>query len=153
MYVKGMCKGNISHCTVDKHRKTTGTYNVRALFWQVVDLLIAMANTAANSSRAMHILDPFPSIVDPNKVHTLALDPQVLYKDILTLRVHAFIYVYVANSIQQDKSCPVLPTTVHWDIGNPICPIGTVGFPGMSFWSTACDIYVVHWDPMGHPTL
>lgn len=44
---------------------------------QVVDLLIAMANSAAHSSRADLILDPFPSIVDPGNINTLALDPQV----------------------------------------------------------------------------
>lgn len=42
----------------------------------VVDLLVAMANSAAHSSRAGNILDPFPSIVDPNSVNVLALDPQ-----------------------------------------------------------------------------
>ena len=44
---------------------------------QVVDLLIAMANSAANSSRAHLILEPYPSIVDPSNVNKLALDPQV----------------------------------------------------------------------------
>ena len=46
-------------------------------FPQVVDLLIAMANSAAHSARAGIILDPFPSIVDPHNVNVLALDPQV----------------------------------------------------------------------------
>ena len=44
---------------------------------QVVDLLIAMANSAAHSSRAGIILDPYPSIVDPANINKLALDPQV----------------------------------------------------------------------------
>lgn len=44
---------------------------------QVVDLLIAMANAAANSSRANLILDPYPSIVDPDNPHRLAMDPKV----------------------------------------------------------------------------
>lgn len=42
----------------------------------VVDLLIAMANAAANSSRCELILDPYPSIVDPNDSALLALDPK-----------------------------------------------------------------------------
>ena len=44
---------------------------------QVVDLLIAMANTATHSNRANLILDPYPSLVDPDNINTLALDPQV----------------------------------------------------------------------------
>ena len=55
-----------------------------------MDLLIAMANSAANSSRAVHILDPFPSIVDPNNVNTLALDPQVQY-----MYMNMYTYVYM----------------------------------------------------------
>ena len=46
---------------------------------QVVDLLIAMANAAALSSRANLILDPYPSIVDPDDPHRLAMDPKVMY--------------------------------------------------------------------------
>ena len=46
---------------------------------QVVDLLIAMANSAALSARAGIILDPFPSIVDPCNVNVLALDPEVIF--------------------------------------------------------------------------
>jgi len=42
----------------------------------VVDLLIAMANAAANSGRANIILDPFPSLVDPENPNKLALDPK-----------------------------------------------------------------------------
>ena len=41
----------------------------------VVDLLIAMANAAVCSERRDIIFDPYPSIVDPNKPHLLALDP------------------------------------------------------------------------------
>ena len=44
---------------------------------QVVDLLIAMANAAANSPRANLILDPYPSLVDPDNPHRLAMDPKV----------------------------------------------------------------------------
>ena len=36
-----------------------------------------MANAAANSSRANLILDPYPSIVDPDNPHRLAMDPKV----------------------------------------------------------------------------
>ena len=46
---------------------------------EVVDLLIAMANAAVCSKRRNVIFDPYPSIVDPNKPHLLALDP--LFKD------------------------------------------------------------------------
>ena len=45
----------------------------------MVDLLIAMANAAALSSRANLILDPYPSIVDPDDPHRLAMDPKVMY--------------------------------------------------------------------------
>ena len=48
-----------------------------AIHIQVVDLLIAMANAAANSPRANLILDPYPSIVDPENPHRLAMDPKV----------------------------------------------------------------------------
>jgi poly [ADP-ribose] polymerase 6/8 len=48
---------------------------------QVVDLLIAMANAAANSPRANLILDPYPSIVDPENPHRLAMDPKVQKKN------------------------------------------------------------------------
>ena len=43
----------------------------------MVDLLIAMANAAANSSRANLILDPYPSIVDPSNSTSFAMDPKV----------------------------------------------------------------------------
>lgn len=46
-------------------------------FPQVVDLLIAMANAAAQSARCNLILDPYPSIVDPKNTSQLALDPKV----------------------------------------------------------------------------
>ena len=36
-----------------------------------------MANAAANSGRANIILDPFPSLVDPENPNKLALDPKV----------------------------------------------------------------------------
>ncbi len=39
--------------------------------------MIAMANAAANSTRSNLILDPYPSIVDPDNTATLALDPKV----------------------------------------------------------------------------
>lgn len=42
----------------------------------VVDLLIAMANAAAASQRAVDILDPYPSVVDPVCSTRLALDPK-----------------------------------------------------------------------------
>ena len=45
--------------------------------YQVVDLLIAMANAAAHSARANLILDPYPSVVDPVNPHQLAMDPKV----------------------------------------------------------------------------
>ena len=48
-----------------------------------MDLLIAMANSAAHSPRAAVILDPFPSIVDPSDVNVLALDPQVCVRTTL----------------------------------------------------------------------
>ena len=44
---------------------------------QVVDLLIAMCNSAASSGRASKILDPYPSIVDPQNSQVLAMDPSV----------------------------------------------------------------------------
>ena len=50
---------------------------VTTLILQVVDLLIAMANAAANSPRVNVILDPFPSIVDPAIPDRLAMDPKV----------------------------------------------------------------------------
>jgi hypothetical protein len=42
-----------------------------------VDLLIAMGNAAASSSRCNLILDPYPSVVDPDNTAVLALDPKV----------------------------------------------------------------------------
>ena len=36
-----------------------------------------MANAAANSPRVNLILDPYPSIVDPENPHRLAMDPKV----------------------------------------------------------------------------
>ena len=53
------------------------THSITVSYTQVVDLLIAMANAAANSSRVQIILDPYPSIVDPLKRSELAMDPKV----------------------------------------------------------------------------
>lgn len=50
----------------------------------MVDLLIAMANAAANSQRAQTIFDPFPSIVHPDNPNELALDPKVRHCVIIT---------------------------------------------------------------------
>ncbi|KAL5481314.1 hypothetical protein EMCRGX_G021450 [Ephydatia muelleri] len=47
-----------------------------AIDGNVIDLLIAMANAAAGSARAQMILDPYPSIVDPDHPDQLALDPK-----------------------------------------------------------------------------
>lgn len=58
------------------------TYVFTSLSWsnvQVVDLLVAMVNAAAHSTRCELILDPFPSIVDPDDSGKLALDPAVGY--------------------------------------------------------------------------
>lgn len=50
-----------------------------------------MANAAANSPRVNLILDPYPSIVDPENPHRLAMDPKV-HKSSTVLVVHLSKY-------------------------------------------------------------
>ena len=64
--------------------------------FQVVDLLIAMANSASCSSRADLILDPYPSVVDPDDADVLALCPQVQMYAIL---LHVGTYMYSTCTI------------------------------------------------------
>ena len=52
-------------------------------------MLIAMANSASCSSRADLILDPYPSVVDPDDADVLALCPQV---QMYGTCVHAYYY-------------------------------------------------------------
>lgn len=42
---------------------------------EVIDLLLAMAKSAANSNRASSILNPFPNVFDPSDSNILILDP------------------------------------------------------------------------------
>ena len=55
-----------------------------------MDLLIAMANAAANSPRANLILDPYPSIVDPENSHRLAMDPKVQKNSIVLVHLSKY---------------------------------------------------------------
>ena len=49
------------------------------LFWQVVDLLIAMTRSACASGRRDVIFSPYPTVVDPTKSTELALNPKVIH--------------------------------------------------------------------------
>ena len=66
-------------------------------------MLIAMANAAANSPRANLILDPYPSIVDPENPHRLAMDPKVLKISTVLLKYTA-ITVDVGQRVQCCKT-------------------------------------------------
>ena len=44
---------------------------------EVIDLLVAMAKSAANSTRSSAILSPYPSIFDPNDSSVMILNPEV----------------------------------------------------------------------------
>lgn len=58
--------------------------------------MIAMANAATYSSRVNLILDPYPSIVDPDNPLRLAMDP----------KVHALVTATLSN-LKQTCTCRV----------------------------------------------
>jgi poly [ADP-ribose] polymerase 6/8 len=90
----------------------------------VVDLLIAMANSAAHSPRAGVILDPFPSIVDPSNVNVLALDPQKkdfdlmkrVIKEVVSTRVSLETRDCINLKQKMDETNPLAFPLLQWII-------------------------------------
>ena len=71
----------LSSCSNSMINFTTMTakecwYNARSIL-QVIDLLLTMARTACLSNRKELIMDPYPSVVDPENPNRLIFDPKV----------------------------------------------------------------------------
>ena len=79
-----------------------GTLPLMTFFFQVVDLLIAMANAACRSSRREIIFDPYPTVVDPLNPTELALNPKVIF----------WLFIATLENLPHQARCPNQPAIV-----------------------------------------